>query len=153
MERALQELLDRQALVDLVGAYARAMDLQRSGDLVELFTEDAVLDYGPGFGVIRGREAMRARFGSGQRIFESSRHYLTNIKIDFEGPDRASGVTYLYAWHRFGEGKPDGHVYGEYRDRFVRESGGWRIADRRLLVAAEQDFPTEWAPIPELAGC
>ena len=152
MDRALQQLIDRQELVDLVCAYARAMDLQRPEDLVGLFTEDGVLDYGPGFGRIAGHEAMRKRFKSGNAIFETSRHYLTNIQVEFEGADRARGVTYVYAWHRFGGGKPDGHVYGEYRDVFVRTPQGWRIAERRLLVAAEQDFPTEWAPIPELTS-
>ena len=79
--------------------------------------------------------------------FTATRHLLGAPQLTFGGADRATGITYLHAWHRFADGRRDGHVYGEYRDIFVRTTDGWRIAERRLLVAGEEGFPARWNPI------
>ena len=44
------------------------------------------------------------------------------------GADRAESVTYLYAWHRYVDGSPDGELWGRYRHAFARTEAGWRIS-------------------------
>lgn len=47
---ALQQLLDRQEIVDVIHSYCRNVDLVNAAEIAALFTEDCVVDYGPGLG-------------------------------------------------------------------------------------------------------
>ena len=66
---------------------------------------------------------------------------MSNIQIAFDGPDRATGLTYLYAWHRYLDGSPDGELWGRYHHRFERTPDGWRIAGARAHRRGEQGIP------------
>ncbi len=46
---ALQRLLDKDEIIDLVHRYSYCVDHRLYDDVVELFTEDCVVDYGPAF--------------------------------------------------------------------------------------------------------
>ena len=101
----------------------------------ELFTDDAHVDYGPEAVTIIGRAALAETIAIGlERTFAATSHHVSNIQITFDGPDRADAVTYVYAWHRYVDGSPDGELWGRYRHAFVRTDDGWRI--RRLLLQA-----------------
>jgi hypothetical protein len=65
---------------------------------------------------------------------------VSNIQIALEGADRARSVTYLYAWHRYVDGSPDGELWGRYLHRFGRTDAGWRIAELVLQAAGTADF-------------
>ncbi len=149
MSTDLERLLDRQAIVDLLHTYCRNIDLGQADAAFSLFTEDCAADYGPSLGgAVRGREALRRALGAAATgPIIATRHMVSNIEVVFETDDLARGTTYLYAWHRFADGHPDGHIYGQYHDVFVRTDDGWRIAERRLEVAGESGFPLDWNPI------
>jgi hypothetical protein len=157
MSSDLQRLLDRQEIIDLIHTISRNVDLGMSGiggkeqedAILELLTDDCALDFGPDLGgPMHGRESLRESFRSDDELrFAATRHMLSNIQVTFETDDQAHGTTYVYAWHRFADGSPDAHLYGQYRDVFVRADGRWRIANRRLEVAGVVDFPLKWNPI------
>ena len=82
---------------------------------------------------------------------EQSAHLMTNIQIEFDGPDGAVVETYYLAYLRndalpaimrttlIGGGAPeagkiDMRSLGRYIDRFERRDGYWRIA-RRVCIA------------------
>ena len=120
-------------------AYARHVDFGDYEAFVDLFTEDAILAAGP---VREGREAIRASMA--QRSPElRSRHVLTNIHIDVDGPDAARGISYLTLYRHIGpESLDDAAVpmrgpaaVGHYSDRFRLTPAGWKIAERRLSLA------------------
>lgn len=149
---AVQQLIDRQRIGDVLFSYCRHVDEFRPQKVAALFTENAVADFGPGLGgPMRGRENL-AEFFQGMAAFTATSHHLSNVVIEFDGADQAHSVSYVYAWHSFPGGAPDAHLYGRYYDRLLRTPGGWLIAERTLRVAGERGFepmgfPADQGPV------
>ena len=140
-ENALRRLLDRREIEDLVYAYCRHFDRNEPELVAALFTDDATVDYGPEFPTIVGADAIGSTIAVGlERTFAATSHHVSNLQIEFEGADAARGLTYLYAWHRYRDGSPDGELWGCYEHRFARTAGGWRIASLVLRAAGTRDF-------------
>ena len=59
---------------------------------------------------------------------------MSNIEIDFEGPDTAAAQSAVLAWHRRYDGS-EWTLYGRYVDRWTRTEAGWRLAERELRAA------------------
>ena len=138
---AVSELLDRQAITDLIHAYCYHFDRNEPEAVAALFTADATIDYGPEAATIVGAAAIAPTISVGlERIFAATSHHVSNIQITFDADDRARSVTYLYAWHRYVDGSPDGELWGCYRHRFERTADGWRIAELLLQAAGAVDF-------------
>jgi uncharacterized protein (TIGR02246 family) len=136
---ALQGLLDKAAIADVIHAYCLAFDRAEAEAVVALFTEDAVVDYGPDVPPMTGRAALAPMVAKGlAERFAATSHHVSNIMIRLDGPDRATSVCHLYAWHRYRDGSPDGHLWAQYHHAFRREAEGWRIA-RLVLRAAGMD--------------
>jgi uncharacterized protein (TIGR02246 family) len=141
VEDTVRELADRQAITDLVHAYCLHFDQNEPDAVAALFTQDATVDYGPETATIVGSEAIAGTIAVGlDQIFAATSHHVSNIQITFDGPDAATGVTYLYAWHRYRDGSPDGELWGRYHHRFRRTEDGWRIAELVLRAAGAVDF-------------
>jgi ketosteroid isomerase-like protein len=124
-------LADRQEIADLLAEYCRALDLMDLPAIAGVFTEECLVEYGP-------EERLQSRGAAGvakslERMWRWARssHHLSNIQVAFQGPDSASAVSYVLAWHQ----RPDGStatVMGQYHDRLVRRMDGWLIAERRM---------------------
>jgi hypothetical protein len=127
---------DRTAVIDTVNRYATALDSRDWGLLDEVFTPEAVGDFGAG--PLAGREALRDLMrrmlgGSGP-----SQHLLANHRVELDG-DAARCVCQVRAFSA-GTGSTAGRSYellGEYRDRLVRTEEGWRIAHREMTIHHE----------------
>ena len=127
IERAVRRLVDKDEIVDLVHRYSYYVDQKFYDEIAELFTEDCVVDYGPGVGPpVQGRTAFRAMFGAG-RGFVVTSHHNANVLVSFEGDDRASVRTSCYAWHETSQGATP-RIWGAYYDVVVRNPEGWRFA-------------------------
>jgi ketosteroid isomerase-like protein len=138
---AVRALVDRQEITDLIHAYCDCFDRNDPEGVAALFTDDAVLDYGPEFDNIVGREAIAPRIAVGlERTFAATSHHVSNIQITLESADDARSLSYLYAWHRYCDGSPDGYLWGRYVHRFRREHGRWLIAELVLHAAGTVDF-------------
>ena len=132
---------DRQAITDLFFAYAWHFDRNEPESVAELFTDDAIIDYGPAVPPIRGREAIVPRIAPGlDEIFEATSHHISNVSITFDGEDSAAGVAYVYAWHRYRDGSPDGYLWAQYHNRFRLTAEGWRISELVLRAAGTLNF-------------
>ena len=142
MEDRLRELEDRQAIEELVLAYCFHFDRNEPEAVGTLFTDDATVDYGPEAETIRGGTAIAPTIAVGlERTFAATSHHVSNFQIAFDGPDAARSTCYLYAWHRYVDGSPDGELWGRYRHRFARTADtGWRIAGLRLEAAGTVEF-------------
>jgi hypothetical protein len=152
-ERSLRRLVDKDEIVDLVHRYSYYVDHRMHDEIAALFTEDCVVDYGPGIAPpLRGRAAVRAMFGGNREPtearpgFAATSHQNANVLVTFDGDDRATVHTSLYAWHRTTDDATP-RVWGYYDDVAVRTHDGWRLAERRLRVAGHQDWPVEWHPL------
>ena len=126
-------LIDRQAIADVLVRYCNALDSMHLDELASLFTEDCLVSYGPDEKLkSHGSAALRKSLERMWRWARTS-HHLSNILVDFDDADHARARSYVLAWHE----RPDGTtatVFGQYRDRLVREDGRWRIAARRMLM-------------------
>jgi hypothetical protein len=132
----LRHLLDREAIAGLIHAYCYHFDRNEPDELAALFTTDAVVDYGPETANLIGISAIHTAVASGlEKTFAATSHHVSNVEIRFGSADAASSICYLYAWHRYHSGAPDGELWAQYHHAFVRGADGWRI-DRLILKAA-----------------
>ena len=140
---AVQELLDKQALHELVNAYCRASDRRDYVLMRSLYTKDGTDDHGIFFNGTA--DAYVAWLPSILDTWESTLHCVFNCLFKVDG-DRAEGEIYKVAYHR--AKPPDPFEYysgGRYLDRYLREDGVWRFQHRKLV----QDFQSK---IPADAG-
>jgi hypothetical protein len=145
LEASLRRLIDKDEIIDLVHRYSYCVDHRLYDEVVELFTEDCVVDYGPGFPPVRSRSRLRQMFGHPNGGFVATSHHNANVLVTFEDDDHASVRTSVYAWHR----RPDGgtpRVWGYYHDSVVRLPDGWRIAGRQLRTLGVEDWNLEMHP-------
>lgn len=137
----MRELADRQAITDVLHAYCFHFDLNEPEAVAALFTDDATIDYGPEAADIHGAAAIAPTIAVGlARTFAATSHHLSNVRITFTGADSAESVSYVYAWHRYVDGSPDGELWGRYRHALVREPDGWKISSLVLEAAGTVEF-------------
>lgn len=142
-------LLDRLEIHDLIHEYCLRVDRYEPEGVAELFFDDCLVDYGPQLG---GPETGRARLADKLRTglgnFEATHHQVGNIQLRFEADERATGITYITAWHGGRGSAPDFIVYGQYHDVFERRDGRWGFAQRSILVAGHNGPPIDWNRTP-----
>jgi ketosteroid isomerase-like protein len=136
----LERLLIERECERLVTAYCHYVDHGEAARVADLFTEDGVWK-SPEV-TMRGREELRRGFGGRQaRRDRMSRHVCNNLLLEIRDAEHAEGVVYLTLYRHDG---PEGRrispleqpeMVGEYRDRFVRTSEGWRFAHREIEVS------------------
>lgn len=131
-----QNIADRIAIEERILLYAHYLDsLQFELLAAEVFTEDAVVDFGGT--QARGRAAIHAQVMSYRDAMVGCSHNMSNMIIDVAGDD-ARASTRVIAWHWF-TGDPDPFApsqlvaVGGYEDRLRRQVDGWRIYERRGL--------------------
>jgi hypothetical protein len=139
LEEQVRELVDRQAILDVLHRYCHLVDLQDLDAMVEeVFAPDGSDDHGEG--PVVGRSAIRDWFVANTANIAGNAHSISNVVIDVDG-DRAtmrSTVT-SWTWTRVkSNGDPlrpaDYVLVVGYRDELRRHPEGWRI-DRRVLVS------------------
>lgn len=131
---ALATLLVQQACIEVGNAWARALDFNDQDHFVELFTDDALLDYD---GVHEGLPAIAEWIGNRPRGVRT-RHVLSNSWIDVRDADRARGISYLTLWRtdhadlrpEAVASTPGPAAVGHCEDRFLRQADGWRLQAR-----------------------
>jgi len=147
---------DRQAIQDCLLRYVRGVD-RKNWDLVRAaYHPDAHDDHGNYKGGIDGFiESLVTRHAA----IEQSMHLVTNITIDFDGPDGALVESYFITHQRMGPAAGDARlpylrdaaigpdqaveteVVGRYVDRFTRRDGAWRIALRQVVFEVFRGHP------------
>jgi 3-phenylpropionate/cinnamic acid dioxygenase small subunit len=139
---AIERLIAKDEIIDLVHRYSYCVDHRLYDEVVELFMEDCVVDYGPGIPPVRSRASLRHMFGLPDSGFAATSHHNANVLVTFEGLDHASVRTSVYAWHRRTDGSTP-CLWGYYHDSMVRLPEGWRIAERQLRTLGTEDWNME----------
>ena len=132
--RRTEKLLARLAIEELNAEFAYLIDHDQSERVADLFTIDG--SYGRATGERSvGRDAIRgayaARKTKGPR---TARHIFTNLRLQFESSDRASGTCIMTL---FAEDGAPPHVaepflVADYDDIYVRYEDTWRYAARTI---------------------
>ena len=140
---ALQKLIDRQEIVDVLVGYAVSMDGEDWDALERCFTEDAVCDFGDLGPGMHGASGIARDMRGVIEPMDASFHMVGNHVIDIDG-DRASARSYLLAQHVLREalGGPIFFVAGIYHDELVRTADGWKIANKLLVARWTDGNPT-----------
>jgi hypothetical protein len=140
-------LADRLALRHLVETYAHCVDRRDAALLDSLFVDDAELMIFDDTAAtepsrtLRGRDEL-ARITRSVQRYVATTHFVGNHLVELEG-DTATGETYCLAHHIYDDGSERRVLLWSirYLDRYVRDKGTWRFAQRRLLVDWQDDRP------------
>jgi hypothetical protein len=146
---AVQQLIDRQQILDCVTRYCRAVDRFDVDLLRSVYHPDAVDDHGEFLGSPEGFIAwVRAREPFGPI---SKQHHLTNHICELGGDVAHAETYFVYVARNKDETvRTSG---GRYLDRFERRGGEWRIATRYCIVewsGAINEGPVPFAEIPDV---
>jgi SnoaL-like domain len=119
-------MTDRDAILELLARYARALDLRDWAALRECFTPDATAEYS-GVVLEPGTDAI-VRHLSQLGATQASSHLVGNVTVELDGDEaRVSSQALVHLVHEGGV-----RVRGVfYSDRAVRAGGGWRLKERR----------------------
>ena len=142
---SLEELLDRQDILDCITRISRAIDRFDRELFLSGYHADAVIDAGEFVGdpakVYDGGAALHEQGQS------STLHHLTNHSCEIDG-DAAHAETY---WQYTGRNR-DGSNWvagGRYVDRLERREGEWKIAFRCTLLEWSGTIPSSTVPLFE----
>ena len=141
LPEAVQQLLDRQQIEDVLNRYSRAVDRADVDLLRGCYHPDATEDHG---GVFKGtaRDYVDQIAGILPRAGIMN-HLATNVLVEFEGADVARVETYILTFARM---KKDGEKFDTLTlaravDRFERRGGRWAISARRLCFEWNHEMP------------
>jgi len=119
---ALEALLDKQAITELIHRYCRAADRHDHALMRSLYHEDAIDDHGAFF---KG-PAMEFidRLPEIQAPMLILHHNITTVNIELDG-DYAEGEVYVLAYHQVAtaEEPADLLIGGRYFDKYEKREG------------------------------
>lgn len=143
MEQALQELIDKQAIGDVLQRYSRTLDWLDDKAQAGCYWPDAEVDYG----FFKGRAdqflpiVMEVERGSDRRW-----HMLSQPLIAFHSLTSASSECYgIFAGATQKEdGSLAGNLYGgRYLDEWEKRGSEWRISARTYLLDWQSDLTNQ----------
>jgi len=133
LEARLQELLDKQAIYELLFAYCNAADRHDVEKMRSLYHEDAIDDHGSFFKGL----AMEFidKLPEIQEPMEILHHNVTTVNLKLNG-DEAEGEVYILAFHkvRTDNGALDLLIGGRYFDKYQKRDGVWKFAHRAVVA-------------------
>ncbi len=153
MEQSLQELLDKQAIYELLNAYFNAADRHDNEKMRQLYHEDAIDDHGAFFKGL----AMEFvdKLPEIQLPMEILHHNMTTVNIKLDG-DYAEGEVYVLAFHKIKQegGSFDLLIGGRYFDKYEKRDGVWKFIHKAVVAdwATVNDPSTVNLDHPTLEG-
>lgn len=147
LEARIQLIEDKQAIADLIFAYARVCDTGFNGAaMAQLFTPDAVWETNFGIRVTGHQEI--TDFFNAQVNTKFALHFYTNMVTEVAG-DTATGRCLLVqtCTDEDAAGTAGGTFMGaDYLNDFVRTEAGWKFAHVRLNQRFRVPAGTDWGP-------
>lgn len=160
-DQRLDELLDKQAIYELICAYCTAADRHDHDKMRALYHEDAIDDHGhfakgPAMDFIDKLPEIQA-------AMEILHHNVTTVNLKLDG-DHAEGEVYIIAFHKVKDsgsesGTDSGKGFdvligGRYFDKYEKRNGVWKFSHRAIV--ADWAYPATPSAVnlehPFLAG-
>jgi len=127
----VQALIDRQAILDCIHAYARGVDRCDRDLLNSVYHEDAWDDHAVFCGP--AADFIEWAFAYHEKYLISHQHYVLNHTCELRGAVAHTETYFIFAG-RNREGPPVTLLGGRYLDRFEKRAERWAIAARKCLV-------------------
>ena len=147
MDAALQHVIDRTAIVELLTQYWMHVDRRDWEPVKGIFVPGTLVDYSDllPIGDAVAAEAVVDRIAEAIQIYAVTVHNMGNCEVVIDG-DAATAESVIVAHHVYADPERQGGklpVAGlRYRDRLVRTAAGWRVEHRR----ATTDWRAWWEP-------
>ncbi|MBA2681894.1 MAG: nuclear transport factor 2 family protein [Ktedonobacteraceae bacterium] len=131
-DQKLQELLDREAIKEVRGLLAQALDYKDWALFESLFLEEVEADF-TAYGVPAQKVRREDLRGSYQHNLSReglrTQHISSNFRITIDG-DTARCISNFLAQHYIQgfEGGEEFFLRAEYTDQLTRTEGGWKIS-------------------------
>ncbi len=132
-EGQIDQLVEKQKIIDLTIAYTWIIDHGPRDNLKEIFTDDAVFIID-----VRHLNGIDEIMGKIERTLgglSASQHIISNHQVIVDGKN-ATCRCYLHAQHTL-HGTEGGDNYimaGRYIDKLSQVDDEWRITERRLIL-------------------
>jgi hypothetical protein len=152
LEEQVQQLLDRQAIYDLIARYSRTLDWLDDEGQAGCYWPDAAIDYGffTGTAAEFVPVVMAVERSTGRRW-----HMLAPLSVKLTSATTAEGECYGVAlgFRREDESEPyKGNMYGgRYLDQYEKRDGEWRISSRRYIMDWTMAMPDQPDASPNAA--
>lgn len=130
LSAAVQEIQDRQAILDCVQRYARGVDRFDRDIIMSAFHPDSLDEHGKFVG--NAQEFVDWALAQHGASHLSTQHCILNHLCEIDG-DVAHAETYFMFVSMNRKGPPLNMNGGRYVDRFEKRNGQWRIAARVCL--------------------
>lgn len=140
---AVQQLLDRAAIKNVLARYTHALDTHDAEKFASVFTIDAVFEVGENV-IRRGRAQIRGIVldmiendatapARGLEVATAMHHVMTNSELEVFAGGEARHTAYWMTVLGNADGQYGVVAMGRYEDVLVKHRGQWRIRSRKLL--------------------
>src|SRR3984885_4850433 len=144
----LEQLLDRQDIVDCLTRFSRGMDRFDRDVFLSAFHSDAIIAAGPFVGgPVQLFEWASRLHDQGQ---SATHHNLLNLTCDIDGDVAHTETYYLFVGRNRDE--TNWIAGGRYIDRLERRAGAWKIALRTNAIEWSGLVPTLPIPFADVPG-
>jgi ketosteroid isomerase-like protein len=147
-----QQAVDWVEIFQLKSKYSWYYDTPDLEKLMDLFTEDAVLDMGP-YGLHTGREHIRELFAENMSSPDNNFptfHATTNPLIEVDGDDATGQWFLLDTVLTDTPDRPNLGWAAVYYEKYRRENGRWLIRHIRMKFLWNRDLGRVGAEPPKL---
>jgi len=152
----LRRLLEVEKVRKVAQLYSQLMDARDFAAMAELYTVDAVCEWGP-YGSLRGRDRIHAQLVAAHpdRLPYDGLHITTNLWVELTGPDSAQSRNYLtdmWPAEDIGpishEGYPANPVvlYAIYENDFTKIGTEWKISRSAIQFVWPRRITSEGFP-------
>ena len=140
LETAVRELLDKQAIYELINAYFNASDRRDYAKMKALYHDDAIDEHGSFFQGLASE--FIEQLPEIQAPMEILHHNFTTVNLKLDG-DYAEGEVYVLAFHKVAtdEGSFDLLIGGRYFDKYEKRDGTWKFLHKSVVA--------DWATVTD----
>jgi uncharacterized protein (TIGR02246 family) len=133
IEERLDRLESTDAIQRLMADYALGFDRHDRERFMHVFHEGAVYNIPGDFGKSSGTSEIEAALCEIWKACPGTHHWITNVTVEFAGPDTAAGDAHVITYVRTSAGG-EGFVHADYDNLYGRRNGLWRATSISLDV-------------------
>lgn len=150
-EARIDELLDRQDILDALTRFSRGMDRFDREAFLSAFHADATMAAGPFVGSPEACYVWASAMHEAGQV--ATHHNLLNVTYDIQGEAAHTETYYLFVARNRDE--TNWIAGGRYIDRLEKRDGAWKIALRTNVIEWSGIVPTmalPFADVPDIGG-